>query len=219
MILLAAAPGERPPLRRLIIPFLFVAALFYVLATRGGDAPFQMVILSGETMGTTYRVKIVTAKEQPPAAKAISDRVEAALLSLNQAMSTYINDSELSRFNQGTSVEPVEASKGLRFVLSRALDISAATGGAFDPTVGPLVNAWGFGPDKRGEAPSADTLAELMKKVGFSKITVQESQGTIRKSQGDVYVDLSAIAKGYGVDVIASLLDAEGLEDYLVEIG
>jgi hypothetical protein len=82
MILLAAAPGEIPPLRRLIIPFLFVAALFYVLATRGGDAPFKMVILSGQTMGTTYAVKIVIPTEQAMNAQGISDRIESRLLAI-----------------------------------------------------------------------------------------------------------------------------------------
>jgi thiamine biosynthesis lipoprotein len=178
-----------------------------------------MVILSGQTMGTTYAVKIVIPTEQAMNAQGISDRIESRLLAINRAMSTYVADSELSRFNTAETVEPVEVSKGLRFVLTHALEISAATQGAFDPTVGPLVNAWGFGPEKRGGTPSEETLATLKTRVGYQKVTVQDAKGTIRKSQGDVYIDLSAIAKGYGVDEIASLLNEAGMQDYLVEIG
>ena len=219
MIFLVGKSGEERPLRQFIIPFLFVAALFFVLFTRQADTPYVTIQLNGHTMGTTYMVKVVLPRDEQRKSGPISTAINDALQRVNGSMSTYQKDSELSRFNSNGNITPVPASDGLRFVARRALEISKASMGAFDPTVGPLVNAWGFGPAGPQKQPTQEELAALRAKVGYEKLTVNEQNKTIQKSQPDIYVDLSAIAKGYGVDQVALALDGLGLGDYLVEIG
>lgn len=167
----------------------------------------------GLTMGTTYSVKVV-APEEPNFLKA---DIDDALKAVNQSMSTYIPDSELSLINQMPVGQEVELSDELNFVLSLAQNISEKSQGAFDTTVGPLVNLWGFGPDGRVlKAPTAANIDEIKQRTGFKKVIL--SDGLLIK-EANRYIDLSAIAKGYGVDVIAELLQARGYHSYLVEIG
>ena len=98
--------------------------------------------------------------------------------------------------------------------------VSEASGGAFDVTVGPLVNAWGFGPEGRAvDPPSDEEVAALRERVGYRMLEVDEEAQTIRKARPDLYCDLSAIAKGYGVDKVAESLEQAGFQDYMVEIG
>ncbi len=209
-------------LRRFGLPALFVIALFVVLWMRRGDAstdPWQTVI-SGPTMGTTWTVKVVTTgKPEPSAVKGARQEITATLEAVNASMSTYREDSELSGFNRGTATAPVQASPMLMAVVSEARAIAEVTGGAFDVTVGPLVNAWGFGPDKDGDVPTEAELSALMSRVGQDMIAIDSGAGTLSKARGDVYVDLSAIAKGYGVDQVAATLDRLGYGAYLVEVG
>jgi thiamine biosynthesis lipoprotein len=104
-------------------------------------------------------------------------------------------------------------------VLRAGLKIYAMSGGAFDVTVGPLVNLWGFGPDKDRSPPSPDDLLRARKRVGSNLLVLNTTAGTLGKKIPDVYVDLSAIAKGYGVDEMAAALEKEGYSRYLVELG
>jgi len=104
-------------------------------------------------------------------------------------------------------------------VMRHALQVSEETNGAFDITVGPLVNAYGFGPDLRVDLPTDDELALLYQRVGYDKLTVDPEKNLVSKSGGDVYCDLSAIAKGYGVDRVALKLEELGITDYFVEVG
>ena len=171
--------------------------------------------IAGPTMGTTYSVKWL-AYDANQAAQ-LQSEVDQLLIDINQAMSTYIADSELSRFNRFEQDEPVPVSNALLDVLKLAQDISSRTDGAFDVTVGPLVNLWGFGPDGRViSAPSDEAISALRANIGYQKLQILK--GAIRKESG-LYVDLSAIAKGYAVDKVAELLDTKGVASYLVEIG
>ena len=135
-------------------------------------------------------------------------------------MSHYRPDSELSRFNRAATTEPQPLSGETLGVVADALAVSRASGGAFDVTVGPLVDAWGFGPPGRAPAaPDEATLAALRARVGADLLEVDLAASTLRKRRANVIVDLSAIAKGYAVDAVASLLAEHGFGDYLVEIG
>ncbi|MBH23007.1 MAG: hypothetical protein CMH57_00840 [Myxococcales bacterium] len=219
---LPAPPGDDGPgaLRRFVLPMIFVAALFVALFMRrpDGDANNEAWTFSGPTMGTTYNVKVLPG-DAGGDREAAEAAIQAALANVNARMSTYQADSELSRFNANPSTDPVPISAELATVTAEALRVGALSGGAFDVTVGPLVNAWGFGPNSRGEPPSEEKLAELKAIVGADKLTLDPKAPSLTKAHPGVYVDLSAIAKGYGVDQVARALDSLGHKDYMVEVG
>jgi thiamine biosynthesis lipoprotein len=171
--------------------------------------------MQGNTMGTTYNIKVVG--ENIDSVK-LQQGIDEKLKQLNQEMSTYINDSELSTFNQSSSLAPVSVSPGLARVLKEAIRLGKLSEGALDVTVGPLVNLWGFGPEYRPETvPSDELLAQTKARVGLDKLVFE--QGMLSKSIPNLYVDLSTIAKGYGVDLVAEFIEANGINNYLVEIG
>lgn len=175
------------------------------------------VRFSGETMGTTYHVTIAnpstSAARWQPAIDTLLERV-------NDLMSTYRVESELSRVNHGPAGEWIPVSPELHRVLRAAAEVSEWTGGAFDATVGPLVNLWGFGPVDRGvRLPTAGEIAAARERTGPGLLALRDEPPAVRKGRADVYVDLSAIAKGFGVDEVAALLDGRGARNYLVEIG
>lgn len=175
--------------------------------------------LTGETMGTTYTIKLVP-DEQMPSLSDISERVTRELERVNAQMSTYVSSSELSRFNDQRTSEWFEVSPETAEVTQLALDVHQLTGGAFDVTVGPLVDLWGFGPPRRpDELPSEEAIAAALKSVGSDQLEVRSDPPALRKKSPDLRVDLSAIAKGHGVDRVAKVLDALGFENYFVEIG
>lgn len=173
--------------------------------------------LQGKTMGTTYNVKIV-AKEGAYDLTLLQADIDQALVEVNNQMSTYQKDSELSLFNASTGNEPVVISEGFRTVLTEAIRLGQMTGGLLDVTVGPIVNLWGFGPDYQPERiPSAAEQLAAREKVGLKHIQLAESG--LSKAIPELYIDLSTIAKGWGVDVVADLLEQKGINAYLVEIG
>ncbi|HSG02759.1 MAG TPA: FAD:protein FMN transferase [Marinobacterium sp.] len=196
-----------------------VALLLAVFVLTGCDFLYQekVVGFEGRTMGTTYSVKWVDANEAR--VQGLQHRADAALALVNKQMSTYDPTSELSTFNSLPAGSEMEVSDELAFVVREALRISEVSQGSFDATVGPLVNLWGFGPDGRIEkAPTDAELDALRPRVGYANIRVEDNPTRLVKT-GDQYLDLSAIAKGYGVDVLASLLEQQGITNYLVEIG
>lgn len=175
------------------------------------------VLLQGRTMGTTYNVKVVATIDEVEALQ-LQQKIDAALQQVNQEMSTYIPDSEISRFNQSTSLEPVEVSSSLARVLAESLRLGKLSEGKLDVTVGPLVNLWGFGPEQRPETvPSDEALAKTKNRIGLDNLVLVGNK--LSKKIPDLYVDLSTIAKGYGVDIVAELLEANGFHNYLVEVG
>ncbi|QDU73775.1 Thiamine biosynthesis lipoprotein ApbE precursor [Bremerella volcania] len=182
--------------------------------------PDPIATIQGQTMGTTYHIRAVTGPEGPQRLIKIQERVDELLAQVNHQMSTYDPESELSRFNQAPAGEWFPVSSQLIEVVDAARQISDATDGAFDVTVGPSVNLWRFGPDKkRKEFPTDQEIAQASKLVGYQQVEIQSDPPALRKAQDDVYVDLSAIAKGYGVDAVYELIKAEGFTDFMVEIG
>jgi thiamine biosynthesis lipoprotein len=170
-------------------------------------------------MGTSYAVELA-APIGDAARTGLVELIEAELAAINRAMSTYDPRSELSQFNTRQDLRWMRASRGLFEVLDGASRISTATQGAFDVTVGPLVDLWGFGPEFRTQRVPNDALIERVREsVGYQHVQTDPSAGAIRKRHGRTQVDLGAIAPGYGVDRVAMILDGQGVHDYLVEIG
>jgi thiamine biosynthesis lipoprotein len=200
-------------------PGRFLSLLSALLLVACGDSRLPQLELAGEAMGTTFKVVLV----EPPVTAAV-ERLEAeivaALQAVDQLASTWRSDSELSVFNSNPSTDWISVSATFCSVLERALDVSRSTDGAFDVTVGPLVNLWGFGPDGIvTQPPSDNAIAAARENVGFEKLATDCNMPAARKSTSSLYVDLSGWAKGYAVDQVAGLLDKSDLENYLVEIG
>jgi len=200
------------PTKRLVVWLLAV----FVLAGCSDSAKDRLVGFDGSTMGTSYSVRWVAKDDRQVAG--IKQAVEERLALINQQMSTYIPESEVSHFN-ALSSGGMPVSAELASLVQRSQSISEQTGGAFDITVGPLVNLWGFGPEGRiVSTPSGDKIASLRTRVGYQKLRVSQNPPSLSKPT-NLQVDLSAIAKGYAVDQLASLLVANGINNYLVEIG
>lgn len=198
-----------------------IAAFLAILLTLAGcwpDLTGRVVKLSGETMGTTYHVTAVGVPRKLTDAE-LSQAIEATLAAVNGAMSNWDEGSEISRFNQARTTEPVAISPALARVMARADEIHALSGGKFDVTLAPLIDLWGFGPRKPDDpVPSATEIAAALAHVGQARLLTLEGE-TLAKADPEVTVNLSAIAKGYGTDAVAETLRARGIERYMVEIG
>ncbi|PJG85590.1 FAD:protein FMN transferase [Conservatibacter flavescens] len=205
--------------------FLFCLISLGLLTACDEQPKTEVVTLEGKTMGTTYHIKYID-KGLPAVtsemAKTLQADIDGLLKEVNNKMSTYQNDSELSRFNQNPSTSAVAVSPELATVIKEAIRLNQVTDGALDVTVGPVVNLWGFGPEKRPERqPTEEQLAERQGWIGIDKIQLeqQNNQWLLTKALPQVYIDLSSIAKGYGVDVVAEYLEKHGIQNYMVEIG
>jgi thiamine biosynthesis lipoprotein len=175
--------------------------------------------MHGLTMGTSYTIDLAAPIDDTARAQ-LAKSIEAELAVINQAMSTYDPGSELSRFNRRQDIDWVRVSPGLLEVLDSASRISAASQGAFDVTVGPLVELWGFGPEYRArQVPNAESIEQARKSVDYRNVQLDLSTEGVRKRHPRTQIDVCAIAKGYGVDRVALVLDRHGFRDYLVEIG
>lgn len=203
-----------------VFPQVSCILLALSLATGCSGGAGNDVTLSGPTMGTQFTVKIVIEGTPTEDDSSVIDDIKSVLKHVNDLMSTYQPDSELSRFNAWHKTESFPASAETLEVFTLAREISEASDGAFDVTVGPLVNAWGFGADGAvAEWPTDEEIKTLQKRVGYALLEIDSGGGALRKKFSELYCDLSAIAKGYGVDKVAELLNRLGYENYMVEIG
>lgn len=169
-------------------------------------------------MGTTYSVKVVLSQGQRLPESRLKKMADLALEEVNAQMSTYQADSELSVWNRSKGDEWRPVSRPLFDVLQLSVAIGEQSEGAFDVTVMPLVNLWGFGPEDRGAPPSDEVIEEALQRVGYNQIKLDRDGLKARKPE-DVYVDLSAIAKGYAVDQVAQALLNAGHQNFMVEVG
>jgi thiamine biosynthesis lipoprotein len=170
-------------------------------------------------MGTSFKITLIAPGDEI-SMQGLQSRIIETLERIENLTSTWRTDSELSKFNANTKTGWVETSLELCQALDRALEISRLSDGAFDITVGPLVNLWGFGPDgMAAKPPQEDSLRAVLGKVGYENLQTNCEAPAVRKRVDDIYVDLSGWAKGYAVDEVAVLLDQHELEDYLVEVG
>ena len=204
---------------------LLVAGMILLLGFSGwrlffAAPPGPYVALSGRSMGTTWDVKVASRGLRGDAVRGLAATIQARLDHVESLMSTYDPDSELMRFNRQASTEPFPASPETLAVFAAAREVSRLSSGAFDVTVKPLVEAWGFGAASRDDDPPSDAeIQSLRERVGWDRIAVDPPAGTLRKTRADVEADLSAIAKGFGVDEVADALAGLGYENYLVEVG
>lgn len=173
----------------------------------------------GEVMGGWYDVRFVAPVGEARLHAAARDAVDAALAQVDRRMSTFRPDSEVSRLNRHRSAAPFALSEETFALLSAARATSEASAGAFDVTAGPLVNAWGFGPGREPRVPSAAERASLRERVGFGLLELDARRRAARKGHPGMFVDLSGIAKGHGVDRAAAALEKLGIDDYAIEVG
>lgn len=194
------------------------ALLFLAVGAIGGcsEKPEQLVF-SGMTMGTSYQVKIITNDDVPT--ENLGEQIENRLSSLNQTFSTYIETSELMQFNQAKTGQPQAISEDMQVVMSIAQEVYGLTDGAFDPTVAPLVNLWGFGPNESNNViPQSEQIQQALSVIGLNHLVLNKAAKKAQRKQ-DIKLDFSAIAKGYAVDAVADLLESSGIQHYLVEVG
>ncbi len=188
---------------------------------QGCDANhLEPVTLSGSTMGTTYSVRL-DLRHASVDLQNLKRDIGAVVDRIDRQMSTYQEDSEVSRFNRAAADDWFLISEETAYVIAAALDVGQQTGGALDITVGPLVRLWCFGPRASGEkAPPAEAgIAGVLEHVGFAKLQLRRQPPAVRKEVPLLEIDLSSVAKGYAVDQIAELLENRGIQNFLVEIG
>ena len=202
-------PKKLRPITHYIAPGLFVGALFVLLVIRRPTTTIHRV--NGEIMGTTWSVTVYGSSAM---FSNLQQEIEPILNDVNRKMSTYLPDSEVSKFNREQS--SFVFSSETTSVLIEALRIYNITSGAFDVTVGPLVNAWGFGfPPQTQNSP--DDIKRIKSFVGSDKLRLDGN--TLHKTDPRVKIDLSAIAKGYAVDNVAKHLESIGAANFLIEVG
>jgi thiamine biosynthesis lipoprotein len=193
--------------------------LLGLVACDGEDSRRATTTIAGATMGTDYRVKIT---KLPPDLdrRALRAAIEQRLETVNRQMSNWRAESEISLFNAGAASTWTKVSADTLAVIEEALRIGRLSDGAFDPTVGPLVDLWGFGPaSAEREIPAHGKLQEARGRIGFRHIRTRSAPAAVAKRRAEIEIDLSGIAKGFAVDRLAEHLDAQGVAHYLVEIG
>jgi len=165
---------------------------------------------TGRALGTTYSIIYLDEKELD-----LQKEIDSVFKVVNQSMSTYIPESDISKINGGDSLLVVD--EMFREVFGLSKNVFEETHGYFDPTVGALVNAWGFGPGKQVVLDSSK-VDSLLRYVGFDKVRLTET-GTIKKLYPEIFFDFNAIAKGYTIDRLGVMLSSKGIGNYLVEVG
>ncbi|MFO7719674.1 MAG: FAD:protein FMN transferase [Gillisia sp.] len=191
--------------------FLIVISFFaFVFTGCDKEGPYEQ-IYTGKALGTTYQLKLVH-----PEKLNLDKSLDSIFSVINKSMSTYQDDSDISRINSGLT--EIKVDENFREVFQYSKKIYKESDGYFDPTVGNLVNAYGFGPDKNLEGFNPSEIDSLVQYVGFNKLELT-SDNIIRKQHPGIYIDFNAIAKGFTVDVIARFLDSKNVEDYLIELG
>lgn len=175
--------------------------------------------ISGYTMGTSYQIQLVDIPENLTL-NGIQQDINEILVRLDRGIfSTYAPDSEVSRFNRSAPDSIVSISPELAEVVALSGQVSEMSSGAFDVTVGPLVNLWGFGPPVADtDIPTEMAIERVMRRVGYQKVILDTDRATLGKT-GAIEIDLSGIAKGYAVDQVAGYIESLGISDYFLEIG
>lgn len=207
-------------LRRILLltGLIIVAGVIYL--NNASKHEIGSLLLSGSTMGTTYHIKLVLPSEANIEPDALSDQIKKTLSKIDHLMSTYKPDSEVSRFNQLPINQWQTLSEPTYHVIESALHYSEISQGAFDITVGKLVNLWGFGPTFNvNTIPDTHSIDQLRNNIGYKKLQLRSDPMSVLKESDSIYIDLSAIAKGYAVDAVADVLEMNSLSDYMVEIG
>lgn len=197
---------------RFVLPFLLILLL------SACSQPAEPQTIRGNIFGTFFEVSIGAQHSDVDLAE-IEEGVLVVLNEVDRQMSTYRDDSVLNQVNQAELDTAVNIEEELFFVLQRSEEIASMSGGAFDHTVGGLVNLWGFGPEGRIESrPSERVLQRRLEEVGYHFVILDTEAQTVTRTS-DVFIDLSAIAKGYGVDAVSDYLLTQGIDNHLINIG
>lgn len=176
--------------------------------------------INGSTMGTYYQISLITPTAlASDESKQLQQTIEQHLKNINQQMSTYLAESDISRFNQSTSTDWVSIPTALADITHNALIVSKQSNGAFDPTIYPLVKLWGFGEQFRSRIPDEAILKQTKDNTGYKFLSVRLNPPALKKTKPSIMLDLSAIAKGYAVDQLSDLLIKAGYENHMVDIG
>ncbi|QGU11658.1 FAD:protein FMN transferase ApbE [Leclercia sp. J807] len=210
------------------ITFLRVGLLATLFMLAACDAPAPSAksetaaatVLEGKTMGTFWRVSAIDLSAAR--AEELRGKIQAQLDGDDQLMSTYKKDSALMRFNQSKSTSPWPVSEAMADIVTESLRVGYKTNGAMDITVGPLVNLWGFGPNKQPvKTPDQAQIDDARAKTGLQHLSVinQSGQQYLQKDIPDLFVDLSTVGEGYAADHLARLMAEEGISRYLVSVG
>lgn len=188
---------------------MFAVACFLVSCKMD---PEQLVKNSnvGGALGTSYSIIYLSDQELD-----FQREIDSVFNVMNQSLSTYIPTSDVSKINQGDP--DITVDQMFREVFDLSKDIYSKTDGYFDPTVGALVNAWGFGPGKKVPLDSIK-VDSIMRLVGLNKVQLKENNKIV-KEHSNIYLDFNAIAKGYAIDRLAKMMDEKGIDDYLLEVG
>ena len=206
---------------------IFCFFLFFLISCTEPEPPqqppFKKVLLQGKTMGTRYHISLIVDthhhSRENVSIELLHEQVKRLLADINLQMSTYIQESEISRFNQLQSTRWFPVSKEFFNVVKTAKRFSTLTHGSFDITAASLVNLWGFGPVNQASIPDSHQINEALQLTGHPLVDIKESTSAIRKLKPLLKIDLSAIAKGYAVDRVSKLLMKLGFNNHLVEIG
>ncbi len=200
------------------LKYLQTTILIFFLLLLAGCGLKKEVAFSGKTMGTTYHIKVVAGMFAHTAN--LQKKIDTRLDEINESMSTFRKDSEISRFNSYQHVdEKFKISDDFFNVLVVARRIYEETGGAWDGTVKPLVDLWGFGNGKiRHTVPETSQIKAMLSEVGFKNIEILPDHYLVKK-KAFITIDLASIAKGYGVDQVAALIRDNKIQNFLVEIG
>ena len=185
---------------------LFIAFIFSC------SKPANKKIISGYSFGTSFSIQFEKNKDE----NIIKKKIDSLFKIVNNSFSTYISDSDISKINRGDSLLVVD--DHFKKVFLKSYEIWELSQGFFDPTVGSLVNAYGFGPENKIKNFSKKQLDSLIELTGFSKVSLT-SEGTIKKKYSNIYLDFNAIGKGYIVDLISELLISYDIKNFLIEIG
>lgn len=192
--------------------FVLIIFCFYYAAQHSSE-PY--IKLNGQTMGTYYNIKIHTSRDKT----IIDSAIRQELQKINHQMSVFDNDSEISRINQSPAGVWIDLSPAMSSILKNVDKIYKQSHGYFDPTVGQLVDLWGFGVNQVKKIPDDNLIKQTLKTTGFDKLIFNNNYSKVKKLKTDTYLNLSAIAKGYGVDVLSKMLSQMGFHDFVVEIG
>jgi len=188
---------------------LIISSLFILLLCSCAKIKPKYHKLEGNVFGTSFHVIYKDTKK-----KDYSIEIDSLFQLINNSLSTYAPNSSISKINKGDSTV---VDKYFKEVYIKALRIYRETEGIFDPTIGVLVNAWGFGPGKEQEDLTQENIENLLAFVGYDKVKLTKDNMVF--IQPGMYIDYNAIAKGYGVDIIARFFENLSIEDYMVEIG
>ncbi len=188
--------------------FFFPLLLLFIFCE---NKESKHLFLQGDAFGTTYNIQLYSEKDID-----FKTGLDSVIATVNHSVSTYIPDSDITKVNQGDTLVVVDSI--FREVFKISEEVNKKTNGYFDPTIGVLRNAYGFGDVKPLKNIDSITLDSLMKYVGFHKVKLN-SDGTISKEYPQIYFDFNAVAKGFGIDCLGRYLESNGVTDYLIELG